>query len=808
MTGNTEHNALHKSYSFINDPLHFGLYPLQRIFDHYRTEEPFARMQPLKFCSSTWLIISVAISVADPISKLNFLRFLNASITKCFTPEETLVISVPGFIVEDTTDIKKKSLKSRLSGWNVMNTASANWGRLAVSRSNNGSHNRTIVLGKSIYREQDVQDINSNNYNSCSITKQSNGLRTFNMRSETTWKFINNNPYYKYISQGINYRINNTSEGVRHVHRKKYLFNYVDSSIINQFEDNWNFNNHIIRMLHEQLKWSFAISSVGSSGYQSTKYKDSNYIITTCACNVPKQVLEHTERQLQTLQARSSWNPRGKFIVLVTQNYGAFSKVLAKRMLQLLWNFKVLNVIVAIPDCESALAVYTWFPYQSPELCTHVTEVVLNYWIFEGNGQFLLNTSLYPQKIPQDLQGCKVSVSTLEIEPFVILSQNNSGVSSVGGIEGRLFRGAMKKLNLRYKLKLPGNENWGEKLPNNTWTGMKGDLFNNVTELGFGGLLLDRELCELFECTRAYLKDRLVWHVPRAKQVAQWKGFYRVFDKGTWAVIIIVTITVALLLWHMGRTAKGTSYSALAKRLSHVWASSLGIAVPEQTHALRPRLLLMFWMIYCLHMNAVYLSFLTSFLINPGFERQVRSVDELVKSNLDYGYHAGFDKYFNDSSDEILMKILSRRKHCEGDGEGCLRRMADRGDFAMLVSSMLVQYKTALKFMDHNGNTLFNHFEDSFLDYDLVMYMSKGSHLLERIDSVIHRIVESGMLERWWEEMKNSLRRKRALLTVEESSSLSFSHLKSIFVFLLFGLATSLTVFIGEFSYFILRTSK
>jgi hypothetical protein len=304
------------------------------------------------------------------------------------------------------------------------------------------------------------------------------------------------------------------------------------------------------------------------------------------------------------------------------------------------------------------------------------------------------------------------------------------------------------------------------------------------------------------------MKERLVWHVPRARQVAQWKGFYRVFEKDTWMVILVVDIMVAVLLWRMGRIYKETSYSALAKSLSHVWATTLGISVSKQPRASRPRLLFLFWVIYCLHMNAVYLSFLTSFLVNPGFERQVRTVEELVTSDLEYGFHSVFDKYFNDSTDQILVKILSRRKHCDGDAEECLRRMAERRDFAVLVSSMLAQYKSALKFVDQKGNVLFNHFKDSFVAYDLVMYLTKGSHLLERFDNVIRRTVESGMLEQWWEEMKNTLRLKQALLTVEESSTLSFSHLRSVFVFHLFGLAISFTVFIGEMLYLRLRMTK
>jgi hypothetical protein len=466
-------------------------------------------------------------------------------------------------------------------------------------------------------------------------------------------------------------------------------------------------------------------------------------------------------------------------------------------MLQLLWNFKVLNAVVAIPhQTSTALVLYTWFPYQTPGICTDVQATVLNYWLFEGSGKFLSSSPLYPQKVPHDLKGCSIRVSVLGIEPFVILS----GTSLPDGIEGRLFLSVMKKLNLRFTLKLPESGSWGEKLPNNTWTGLKGDLYNNVTELGFGALLLDTELCDIFECTTPYLKDRLVWHVPRAKQVPNWKGLYRVFQMDTWMVIVVISITVALLLWRLSIISHETSYATLVTSLSHVWAVMLGVSAPGMPRASRPRLLFLIWVIYCLHIDALYLSFLTSFMINPGYEHQVRDVEELVQSKLDYGYHAGFDKYFKDSTDQILVTILSRRKHCDGDGEECLKRMAERGDFAMLVSSMLMEYKNAFEYMDQNGDTLFNHFHDAFLGYDFVMYLPKGSHLLQKFNSIIQRIVQSGLLEQWWRVIKTNLRLQQALHTQELSSTLSFSHLQSVFVFLSFGLVISSTIFIAELS--------
>ena len=77
--------------------------------------------------------------------------------------------------------------------------------------------------------------------------------------------------------------------------------------------------------------------------------------------------------------------------------------------------------------------------------------------------------------------------------------------------------------------------------------------------------------------------------------------------------------------------------------------------MPRKT---RLRVLYLVWLFYCLHINIVYLTSLTTFLIQSGFEHQIQSVEELVESDVEYGFHEGSDKYFNDSTDEIQWRPL------------------------------------------------------------------------------------------------------------------------------------------------------
>jgi hypothetical protein len=740
--------------------------------------------------------MSATVTAANQITKLNLLRCLNAISLQYFFPGDTLVISIPN--VEDIPSVNKETWKRSFDDQKVPNFTYIKMEKLRLAKNNSYVSANIMITGS--YKDNNSWNFNSRKQNEWNVTKNdvTYGL---NFKSHNRRTFRNDKHYYYHTEQRKWYFYNDTNfHNVCNAYKNKGTFKYFKIFSNENKEDIWDFGYQAIQLLHEPLNWPLVISSADDSGHEARTYKDANYIIITCNMDDTEKVIQRTGRQLQALSARASWNPRGKFLILITENYGEHGRATVKQLLQLLWSFKVINAVVAISHQKSALVLYTWFPYQSPGLCTNVRETAVNYWVFEDGGRFLLSSNLFPQKIPHDLKGCSITVSTTEIEPFVILSYSNtSSLAFAHGLEGRFFRSIMKKLNLSFKLKLPGSEGWGEKLPNNTWTGLKGDLFNNVTELGFGGLLLDTELCEVFDCTVTYLKDTLVWHVPRAKQVPHWKGLYGVFNKKTWVVILVLSIAVALLLWRMGCLSKETSYVTVVKCLSQVWAIMLGVSVPEMPRASNLRLLFLIWVIYCLHINAIYLSFLTSFLINPGFEHQVRTVEELVQSKLDYGYHSGFDKYFNDSTDKILVKILSRRKHCDRDGDDCLKRMAERGDFAMLVSKMLVQYKNAFKYVDQSGNTLFNHFHDAFLGYDFVMYLAKGSHLLERVDSIIQRMVQAGLLKKWWEKMKTTLRLKQAFRTEQESTTLAFSHLQSVFVFLFFGLVISVIVFICEF---------
>jgi hypothetical protein len=185
-------------------------------------------------------------------------------------------------------------------------------------------------------------------------------------------------------------------------------------------------------------------------------------------------------------------------------------------------------------------------------------------------------------------------------------------------------------------------------------------------------------------------------------------------------------------------------------------------------------------------------------MIHPGYEHQIQNVEELVDSDMEYGYHKGYDVYFEDPADATLVKILRHRTHCEGSGNKCIKRMVKKKDFAMLAMNHIMEYKITSDYVQQPGKPLFYGFQDGFLRSSFVMYLTKGSPLLDRINTIIKHAVEGGLLDQWWGEMKTSWILSSAMKIQEESSTLTMSHLQSAYVTLFLGLGLSLTVFVVE----------
>jgi len=292
---------------------------------------------------------------------------------------------------------------------------------------------------------------------------------------------------------------------------------------------------------------------------------------------------------LQLKYYPNSWNPRGKFLVVLER----ISQV--RTVLEEMRQWQVLNVVALVPasSARSTFDLYTWFPYQPPSgECGKLRETVLVNKCTAQEGHLLRNVSLFPPKILKDFAGCSITVSTFPSEPHVMTSidreerQPEAGVTYADGLDIRLLNFVTQRLNASARFLPPPDGDWLIFYPNFTLGGIVGDLLYGRADLGMCGTTYAFAIPDL-DLTVPYATLDALFVVPRAKQNPRWNSITRVFHLSTWLLLIIVMIVAAVIMLCL--TNYGTKYSeeqpdysSMSGCLSCVWAAMLGVSVPRQ----------------------------------------------------------------------------------------------------------------------------------------------------------------------------------------------------------------------------------
>jgi ABC-type amino acid transport substrate-binding protein len=574
-------------------------------------------------------------------------------------------------------------------------------------------------------------------------------------------------------------------------------------------------NCDLLHTLHLSEKWQIltlfplAVEQKFNKTLHDLHYKISGYIL-----RVPNE-LGLLSRQLNVLRSyRNAWNSRARFLIVVDEILPD-PRQTAEGILKIIEHFKIYNVVVVIPSngLFRVLDIYTWFPYDLPSgQCGKFKKpVFLDHWIMEGKGRFLRNLSLFPPKIPHDFGGCKITASIIPQRPFAMSlngKANNKNVSRFDeGSDIRLFLFIAEVMNLSATFTPPiiVKEMWPVKLENGSWTGALGDVFDEKADIAFSGLSINLDRCIYFDVTKVHYFSGLLWIVPCAETFEGWTSICRVFSASVWLLTFIMIILSAVFMysvstWGPQFIEEADHYRTMSYCFYNAWATLLGTSVPKMpvTDHLKIFFLMLVW--YSLAINTVFQAFVTSYLIEPGFEKQITGLEDLIESGIEYGYYPGIDSLLPNRSDWRFKEILSNRIPCYY--ESCVERAIGRKDFATLSDTMYTKYMEAYAPHDSHGRSIVCSFEQESMLRLLVMYLQKGSFLTEEINRVINVAIEAGLTNIWWKNILDAIRNKSVSVAghtlMDEYTVLLLAHLQGSFYLLVLGHCLAFLTFIGE----------
>jgi hypothetical protein len=246
--------------------------------------------------------------------------------------------------------------------------------------------------------------------------------------------------------------------------------------------------------------------------------------------------------------------------------------------------------------------------------------------------------------------------------------------------------------------------------------------------------------------------------------------------------------------------------------LYNAWALITGVSVPQKPISLSLRIFFTTWVWYNIAMTSVYQAYFIGLLVNPGFEKGITTLNDLIQSGLEYGYPVEIDIL---TFPDPLYKSITRNRIICKSAYKCLQRVIERKDFATIFDSFRAEYfRTRLLF--HNIHVQVCTLQEDIIHFMASTYMSKGNPLLHTFNEIITRIFEAGLNTKWQNDFMSSPRLDHHPVDEDDPnfsdfatnelntdySTISLMHLQVVFYVLRIGQIISTFVFLVEVLYY------
>ena len=531
----------------------------------------------------------------------------------------------------------------------------------------------------------------------------------------------------------------------------------------------------ILSNLHNLLLFPLQLS-ISDSVPEDLMFEDivlhQSYIIFASS-NIPN-VLEDIKNQIDELQLTPRWNSRAKFLTVMPLTS---TRELVQRVAEDLWkSYKISNIVIMVGN-----DLFTWVLYKSYDTCSQVEVFLVDRCLQMEDKlhQYASNKSLFLNKKTLNFLGCPVRVTPIETTRGMVYQEKIGDKSKYTGVEIEYFNLFADILNLSVEYYPADRE------ANGYDKGIKalGDVSDGIVDVIFGSMPIHPIAMGFAEPSITFLDESARWHIPCGKPHNRMERVAGIFSISVWITLIISFVLMALTLFKLAKMATGESlaYSSLSKCFYAVSAVAIGISVPEMPVNWRTRLLFLVFVWYCFVMNMLFQIFFTSFLVNPGRNAPIQNTEELYASELVYFYNKGMEEFLKQSITDYYNKIPLKKRMCEME-ESCVK------DYFMNPNAVTIAFDlhdelTVLAYVPPHervpGTCALN---ENILKVLYALYFEKGSLFLPAFNLVIRRAMESGLLEKLTQDVKQEL--KYYDWSTENSSiSLEFNEDQNYFVF-------------------------
>jgi hypothetical protein len=301
------------------------------------------------------------------------------------------------------------------------------------------------------------------------------------------------------------------------------------------------------------------------------------------------------------------------------------------------------------------LELHTWYPYENSDRCNPDEGTVPVKVFTVRNLSDIRRSDIFRGKFGKNLHGCALNVHADINPPSVYppkrIWYNNSGYHNVyeDGIEIELLGIIGNELNMTLDI---GDSTTVE--------------YRNVTPSIYAGRYVTHSspLDRITEKTRGYLSARVDWYTPCAVKYQRWSRFFNIFSVDMWICfafsLVLAAITVSCILYHGNKLNlhESNSYRNIFSVTTNIIAVSLSGSVSTQPRSAPLRLFFLCWVCYSVAISTVFQAYLTTFLIEPGYEEPIKNKEQMLRSEKNFGLREGYEYLYPDTLEPVDSAIF------------------------------------------------------------------------------------------------------------------------------------------------------
>ncbi|ROT81116.1 chemosensory ionotropic receptor 21a [Penaeus vannamei] len=416
---------------------------------------------------------------------------------------------------------------------------------------------------------------------------------------------------------------------------------------------------------------------------------------------------------------------------------------------------KMVNILLATPSpgaAEATLHLYTHDFFLNDQ---RISSKSLGAWRRGASASRREGFEWFPAKL-NDFYGFKLRATTFNHPPVSIFEPLPDGTYRYDGLEVRLLMTLASALNFTVEISMPRDgEKWGAKLPNGSWSGAVGETVRRETDVSFANYFITADRLKIMDMTRPYYIDYTCFITPTPQPLPQHTAVAWPLQTWVWAAVAVTLVVVPLVVRLAAIVEPQLWFSNLYNAYWYVVGIFLTRSQPVQlvpsTWGLR-LVVLTSWLAVTI-ISAGYKSSVIAFLLVPLPAQPVNTLEQLLKSGLRWGVRdrGGWDEWFSNSLDPTSRKIAEGFEFVNGIDSGISRVL--EGDFAFMNSGTFLRYLVASNFTNAYGQTELHIAKECFVPFRIGLGMPRFSVYTQRFNEVVGRVVEAGMVSRWFQNL-------------------------------------------------------